>query len=57
MLSLGDKNAVVLLDVCSNREVARFPMGACGENVQFLSLTGTPACSHERSVHFIARPG
>lgn len=44
LLSLGDRNAIVVLDTASNTEVARFDMRVRGENVQFLNLVGEPLC-------------
>jgi hypothetical protein len=40
VLCLGDKNAIVVLDTSSNKELARFGMTARGENVQFVNLIG-----------------
>jgi hypothetical protein len=40
ILCVGDKNAIVVLDGSSNREIVRFDMRARGENVQFVNRIG-----------------
>lgn len=47
ILCLCDKNALVVLDVGSNTEAARFDMKARGENVKFINLVGEPVCEFE----------
>jgi hypothetical protein len=42
LLSLGDTNAIVVLDASSNAQLARFDMQARGENVQFVNRIGEP---------------